>query len=308
MRKVIGFTMAIAMCMSLYVPSASAVNIESNNEPQMYTASEYDMLIAMKQDKESLEEAQNLMPSSIDEDEQEYLNELQTFSPENAIMEFASQPYDELKKQGYTTEQIEILKEYDGSPIEDNPQLSRALGKLSASLSRRAYSDYSAGARLYWNWTTKPIITGVFTDIVACAWRGINQNNEESVLTFVPELSECEVEYFNDYGESVDRVVYEINDKDPNRNAEVKFPLTHDMGYAKKGYFDVYLEEENIVHELDTAVFIFAYGHTNFTISPSISVSGSGPSLGLSCAFGTDEMFNEWIKVKSSGRTDVSYT
>lgn len=298
--------LSLVMCLSLCLPVAAVTNEGDNSVSQSYTASEYDILISLKEEKEALRD----MPATlaVDEERAEYLEELQSFNPEEAIMEVASQPYDVLRRQGYSAEQIAILKAYDGGPIENNPQLSRALGELWATILRQSYSNHGAEARFSWKWTTKPIITGVFDDIVSCAWRGVNQDNEEVVMSFVSSSSECEVEYVTDMGATVDYVEYEINDKDPNRNAEVKFALSHNNGYAKEGYFDVCIEEEVIVNELATATFIFAYGHTNFTISPSISVSGSGPSLGLSCGIGTDEMFNEWMKINANGSTEVSCT
>lgn len=297
--------LVLAMCVSLSIPAVAAPNVDDHAGLQKCSVSEYDILIALKAEKAALKDLH--ITRAIDEERNEYLEELQNFNPEAAIMEVASLPYDVLRGQGYSSEQIDILKAYDGGPIENNPQLARALGELWATILRQSYSNHGAEARFSWNWTTKPIITGVFDDIVSCAWRGVNLDNEEVVMTFVPSSSECEVEYVTDMGTTVDYVEYDIDDKDPNKNAEVKFALSHNNGYAKRGYFDVCIEEEVIVNELATSVFIFAYGHTNFTLSPSISVSGSGPSLGLTCGRGTDEMFNEWMKINRNGSTEVSY-
>lgn len=306
MKKFATIGLVLVMCVSLCIPAAATTNENDNVVLQKCSVSEYDLLVALKAEKEALE---NLPATcAIDEEKDEYLDGLKNFNPEEAIMEVASQSYEVLRGQGYSADQIAILKSYDGSPIENNPQLARALGELWATILKQSYSNHGAEARFSWNWTTKPIITGAFDDIVSCAWRGVNLNNEEVVMSFVSSSSECEVEYVTDMGTTVDYVEYDIDDKDPNKNAEVKFALSHNNGYAKRGYFDVCIEEEVIVNQLATSVFIFAYGHTNFTLSPSISVSGDGPSLGLTCERGTDEMFNEWMKINRNGSTDVSYT
>ena len=308
MKKYVCLALTLIMCFSLFIPTVAAAKDYSGDASQNYSVKEYDILVSLKQEKEDL---MSNIPStvSIDEEAQEYYNELANFNPEKAIMEVAALPYEILERRGYTPDQIEILKAYDGGPIEENPQLARSLGELWATILRRSYSNHSAKARFSWDWTTPPIIKGIFDDIVSCAWRGVSEDNKESMMTFVPSSSECKITYYTDMGTiAAEDVEFEIDCKDPNRNAEVLFPLSYDYGYPKEGDFDVCIEEEVRLNELETATFIFAYGHTNFTLTPSINVSGSGPSLGLSCGFGTDEMFNEWMKINADGSTEVSYT
>lgn len=313
-KRLVAALVAAMMVASMMVTPAFAIDLAevTTNEkttPWLASTTEYDMLLQIKEEKKQLENALPLSVSENVEQQEEYIEELKSFNPEEAILIRASIPEEQLQIMGYTNEQIAILKEYDGSPIEENPQLRAVLGKLWATILKLDYSKNSAAARFSWKWTNQPIITGVFSDIVSCAWRGVGRDNQEETMTIDLNNSTCNVKYVSEDGSLSDKyVTYDINDKDPQRNAEVKFRLTDSGRWAESGYFDVYIEEEATVNNMDTSLFIFAYGHTNFTVSPSISVSGSGPSLGLSCGVGTDEMFNEWLKIKYTGVTEASYT
>ena len=93
------------------------IQIALNNKEYITENNEYDTLITIKQNlrtKRTLEENLN---STI----------------EGAILERSSLPKETLSKIGYTNSQIKILKEYDGSPIEDNPQLRSVAGSITSS-------------------------------------------------------------------------------------------------------------------------------------------------------------------------------
>lgn len=291
MKRFLRIALALCMCVTM-IPSAFAVNKngEENEILGKAKSSEYEMLLGLSdvQEKQFLQES-----------------EIAANTIEQAIFEKASLSEEVLLAEGYSGEQIAILKAYDGGPLEDNPQLERALGSLEGELSRVSYSNTSAAAKFSWEWVNKPVLTGAaIRDIVACAWRGVNSGNEECVMTFASGKSSCSVKYNNGnrtYTENLD-----INVRDAQRNVEVKIPMADSgipAGWAQSGELVVAIAEEVSVKKLYSSTFLFAYGHMVLTLSPSIEVSVSGPSLSFSFGTGTNEEYNKSIIIRTNGTT-----
>lgn len=291
MKKFFGIVLALCLCITM-MPSALAANNEVAESAIVgrVKSSEYEMLLELSatQERQFLQKCKST-----------------AVSIEQAILEKASLPTEVLLADGYTGEQIAILKSYDGGPLEENPQLEKAMGVFEGKLSRVSYSRTSAAAKFSWEWVNEPFLTGTaIHDIVACAWRGTNTGNEECVMDFVPENSRCSITYNN--GTVVYTKDFDIDVRDAQRNVEVKFPMTGptlQAGWGQSGELVIAIKEENSINNMYSSTFIFAYGHMVFTISPSIDVSGSGVSLGLSCGLGTNEEFNKSIIIRSNGTT-----
>ena len=228
-------------------------------------------------------------------------------------------PEDDLRDMGYSQETIELLKAYDGSPIEDNPQLYGAFADLNGNLYVVSYGDTRMAAEFAWNWSNSPLLSGsAATDIVACGFAGTNTNNLPCTMTFDAARSEGVVYY---YQGNTEVPVYagsktlDISVKNVHQHVEVRFPMSESFGgttgktgWAKNGHLIVGIKEEMTVNQLYSAAFAFGYGHTSRTLSPSISVSvGSGFSggIGLSFGSGTENMFYQTVVVDHEGNYDI---
>lgn len=251
------------------------------------SSSEYDLLVSLSQEEESA------LLNTYD---------IEAKSIEQVILERAMLSVEELTARGYNPDQIAILKEYDGSPIENNPQLKKVLGELQGELDIVSANRTSAVAKFNWKWINQPLLSGsAVKDIVACAWRGTDNSNQECTMTFNEGKSHCNITYrtnMNTYKETLT-----IVEKDAQRNIEVKIPMHNDRksGWAESGELQIAVEEEKTIYNMYSTLFVFAYGHMTLTLSPSISVTANGASLGLSCGFGTSEEFNDHITVKYDG-------
>lgn len=69
------------------------------------------------------------------------------------------------------------MKEYDGSPIEDNPQLRGIFANINGRLRLRSQDDDSVCVKFEWDWDGLPMLSGyAVTDVVTCAWLGVDSN------------------------------------------------------------------------------------------------------------------------------------
>lgn len=293
MKKFLAMMMTCAMTLSCLNSVAFASEPQGAQEyaPVLLseqTSSEYDMYVEMKEDS----------GDAIINDQK----------VEDILMQRASLPKDVLKDEyGYSDDQIQILKEYDGTPIEENPQLRGIFANVDGYLYLMEQSNDSVTVRFYWRWDTSPLLAGAaIRDVVTCAWIGVDSGNDDHALRLVEEDSICEVDYYYK-DEYRYREEIELDDTNPDQSTEAKFTVGSSQSdvYAKVGYMDVTVKEPVNVKDLQYSTFVFAYGHTTLTLNPSFSVSVDGISVSLSPGFGTEEMFNGSISVWENG--DIDY-
>lgn len=80
-----------------------------------FVKSEYDMYVELQNTP-----VEALLDSGYS---QNTIDEIKNTSIEEALYERAQLTEDELRNMGYSPEKIKRLKEYDGSPLSENPQL-----------------------------------------------------------------------------------------------------------------------------------------------------------------------------------------
>ena len=207
---------------------------------------------------------------------------------------------------GYTIEQIALLKTYDGSPLEDNPQMRGTFASLNGTLFVMTPTSTKMGVRLEWEWTNEPVLSGTaISDIVTCGFSAVDTNS--SVIVVTAKNLSCSVNYYAGDTKLATRS-QTITQVDPHGHVESTFAMGQiingEQGWAKSGYFIVYAAEEVTVNRLYSVNFKFGYGHQILTSAPSISVSfgatGSG-GIGLTFGKGTENMFEEEVIVRING-------
>lgn len=282
---VVSVTMLIAGSINAY---AIAPPLMSNNSNSVLVASaevnEYDILCA---ESSSSPNGMNIISDSE--------------SIENTLLERAQMPIETLYAYGYDDNEIEILKEYDGSPIEENPQLRAIMATMSCEIYRTSYDDSGASVRFEWDWDSAPLFSGSeIYDCVGCAWIGVDSTNGFHALRFQDKDSECMIYY---YDTSYDHyTVVDIDDAAVDSYVEARFSMSNTpTTWAKAGYMTVTVAEPITVNDLEYSTFVFAYGHAYLTATPGFSVSGSGVSVSLTPKAGTKPMFNGSISIWTNG-------
>ena len=192
-----------------------------------------------------------------------------------------------LNNLGYNEEQIKMIRNFKGSEAE--------LYGLSATLSLNIRiasfefkendpksSRYNKGTFEFgWAWDGIPMSTS--TDLVGASWNSWAITSRDSTIR-----------YF-DMTTGAYKKATAGTKKDPTGagtigGAGYKFPLriSSENLFARNGQVTFKLKSD--VHDLKDFYYYVAYGHTVLTVSPSFSVSGSGPNVGLSFGSGVNEL------------------
>lgn len=232
---------------------------------------------------------------------------------EELLYQRAQLSVNELKNLGYTQEAINVLKEYDGGPLSENPQLKGVFADLTGYFSIISFDGTQMKVCFTWEWSNSPLLDGEFiTDMVACGFSGTNESNLPCTMTLKQNDSSCKVYYYlgkNHY----DTVSYDISVKDVHQFVQVQFPISVEVmkderAWAKQGTLLISIKEEKQINQLYSSTFSFGYGHTVLTITPSISVSVGSKftgGVGLSFGFGTESMFYKTLILKNNGEYEI---
>ena len=119
-RKVILLMLVLIAAFS----GADIIQAEEISEKETYQLSEYDYYVSVR--KMSFDDAEKAY--GINKQDYETVSSI-----ENQIVRLAAMSDSELYERGMTDTQINILRKYDGSKLEDNPQLRAILATLSVS-------------------------------------------------------------------------------------------------------------------------------------------------------------------------------
>lgn len=323
MKKGISVVLAFVCCLLLILPTvAYAVDAEDpvtsmleENVDTMedgisigtFVTNEYDMYLEMQNTPTAL-----LLENGYEIGE---IEELKNTSVEEILYERGQMSEEELIAMGYFEGTIKLLKEYDGSPIEDNPQLYGIFADLSGDLSVKSYGKSKMAVRFTWEWSNAPLLSGTaITDVVSCGFAGTNNENVSCVMTFDKSNSECIVSYYEQGDDGLTYLGHKsptISAKNVHNHVESRIRMSEEfnsgrsIGWAKKGYLTVAIKEENPIYQLYSGTFAFGYGHMVGAITPSISISFDSISIGLTFGTDTEEMFYKTITVDATGKFDI---
>lgn len=283
MKKIVSLVMSIILVCSLTIMPTSAVNnVEEYYDGSKinFTVNEYDMLV----------EARGMTDNELSEFySEERIEAIRT--AEDALLERAQLSDSVLEQYGYTPEQIEVLRAYDGGPLEDNPQLRAITATMSGSISAAQCTSTTVGTQFNWTWSALPLVYN-FTDVVAIRWAGTNTQGSPMNVSMVQTSSSfAYVTYYNliNQIQSVQNLSF-INVW-PYDHAEVNFSCGHvssGLGdpayYAKTGRVQVVVQKPSgSTGTLLEGAFAYSYGHSTITItSPTVSFPA-----GFSISFGT---------------------
>ena len=201
-----------------------------------------------------------------------------------------------MSKYGYTYDEILILRGYSGGRLEDHIELAQITGTLTIAKPIVSIATSSRiDMQVTWSWDHCPVATA--NDVFAMYWDPTFGNQDGNMRININESSHT-VNY-NLYGSYVDFDI-EIEQVSPNSAAKSTFSMLDQSTelWAEEGILDLRFDATSGSAALTEIDFIFAYGHTILSISPSVSFPASG---GISFGPTTDEADNRsgYINVAS---------
>lgn len=257
-------------------------NLEQIMPIQEEVFNEYDYIVKIR----NASKAEKLQ-MGISSKEIEYI---ESNSIESELLYRASLSEQELRDYYcYSDETIRILKEYDGSRLEDVPKMRTATATLTASLGYVTKSSTRVGIIYAWNWSTMPNL--LRTDCVAVTWQGTYANGKNNNMRFDAYSSFCNVTYKKGDGTVETIAIRNINTNvDLYTGAAATFSMGLSSRWAKEGAFYVYVDLVNTTSgpNLYELIAHAEYAHYTFTATPSVSYpraltinfSGSNEVLG----------------------------
>ncbi len=184
-RKIILLMLVLIMAFC----QTSITQAEEIIEKETYQLSEYDYYVLVR--KMSFDDAEN----TYGVNKRDYETVL---SIENQIVRLAALSDSELYERGMIGAQINILRKYDGSKLEDNPQLRSVLATLSVSLIKVNSSSSAVTVRVDWSWNSKPLITSLlYYETAAFRWKAYNSLGAQVTASYYGSGSYCYVTYYN---------------------------------------------------------------------------------------------------------------
>ena len=168
---------------------ADITQAEEISEKETYQLSEYDYYVSVRD--MTFEEAEKTFGISKHDYET-------VLSIENQIVRLATMSDSELYKRGMIDTQINTLRQYDGSKLEDNPQLRAVLATLSVSLIKVSSNSSAVTVRANWSWNSRPLITSItYYETAAFRWKAYNSLGTQITATYNSSGSYCYVTYYN---------------------------------------------------------------------------------------------------------------
>lgn len=199
---------------------------------------------------------------------------------------------DELKEKNYTDEQIDAIKNFDGS----DAMAVAASAYVYVSGATMANTTTKHGVRFSWSWMGTPALAGpAITDGIAVQWQSVNRAAQP-----VQTVAHSDTNAFVRYGST--RKDLSITTYVTQRAAEAKFCMAgadgSELSWASSGVFDIYVKlPTGTSTVIANTSYEFAYGHVTLIISPSISFSYKSIGIGISATSGTISTRKEWETV-----------
>lgn len=308
LKKFVAVILTTTLAFSLGMPAfAEEVNLSEedlneSNATIVTMTNEYDAILELK----------NMPVTMMQENgySEEEIEAIKSFSIEEALLERAQYSEEELRNWGYDDNQITLLKNYDGSPLEDNPQMRAAMATMSGQLSEVNSSSNKITAKFDWTWSNRPVLSGnAVNDLVTCGFMATSVGSSPHTVT-ANQVS-CLIHYYTDDGTEIGSSTYAIGYIDPHAHVEARFPMAKRFnnieGWAKKGTLRVGAVEEAPANQLYSVTFVFGYGHSSVGVEPDISVSLNPKLLGgvgLNFSSFTTQMYYRTIIVRNGASNE----
>lgn len=286
MKKIISFTLILSMFFCNISTLAFASDVKDQTyKDQTYIINEYEILEKAYEDyKEILSNndihllnTNNIINNSTEENKEDSANNYQNFikgleSLENYKEEYINKIYnlqnytiEELKAIGYDEDQIDAIKNFDGS----HEMLMRAATQVSVEVGIRNLNQSYNGTTLdiIADFNCKGIQSNWFNDIFAVVW--------SQPLTYVS--GKGYVEYRDTYGTtSSSTTIRHTPESSSLYGRQITFPknkhIDNKSKYVFAGSMILNLKSNTMVYDIAT---LAQYGYNSFNPVPGVSFPGA---------------------------------
>ena len=222
----------------------------------------------------------------------------------------------ELLNDGFTMDEIDILRTYNGGLLSENPQLRSLFSEMSGSLYVRDHEPSRMEAMFSWQWTDVPfIINNTNEDLVVCGFIGVDDNNYYcDVETDSSMVTGMAYYYDTETGENTGgrQLTEDVSDMSYKASVDIelvdRLTASNTIVWAKRGYMKVAIRDSVGANVLASSTFAFGYAHATVEASPSVDVViGNGIGIGviLDFANASQEMYSGSIIINADGTYEV---
>ena len=180
-----------------------------NNTDYDSCISEYDVYVGVKNNKEN-----NNYLSAFGLSDQT-INAITDGEVEKQLLSIKKLSDDELFKRGYDNNDIVLLREYNGEPLEEAPYLRGVLGVIYTNMTVPTKTNDVMYVKLKWWWDTLPVIQ--LTDTIGATWWGNSGADLQLLTTYDAYPTKCtiyydngQVSYPNAYDIDKNHIIYNI--------------------------------------------------------------------------------------------------
>lgn len=296
MKKIISTITILAILMGMLSMTVFAENIEVADFPE-----------GMRQFEMSEYEIYNNFANQSDEQlkksgcSAEQIQQLKENSFESALLERASLPVEKLESMGYSSEEIALLKAYDGHKIVANDPLLVTIANCTGGCYAENMTTTTVDYTMNWTWDRMPLV--LFDDYIAIAFQGYDSADREIRLKVLS--NKLTVSYYTTEGSTYrGNREYSVtsassspeNHRIENEGIKYTFLSGTNMGaydvWAKRGRVDLSLSRYSASTAPINSVYLnYTYLHTTAEVlgGIAIDIEGNG-SMAFSPAWAVDRV------------------
>lgn len=302
-KTIFSLSLCLALLFGLVPPAYAQEQVLTS--PCLQEINEFDLYNVMKSTPET--ELEKCGYSS------EQIMKFKDSNFEELVYQRATLSDSSLEHMGYSKDEIDLLRNYDGSYTS-----TRALaGTLSAEIHNMGSSGSGIIVKYAWNWDHAPFVCA--TDAMGIRWAAIDDAG--ALIDVSATLCAANISYTYEITGSVETKRFSPTDKnfssELNFNAlTCNFPMEignveYNPGYALSGSLTAYISRDAAIsRDIYYLKICGVYGHTVINIgAPSVSLSPDPISVGISFTGGlnTDNIGIKKYRMYMDGRKVIFY-
>lgn len=252
MKKLIKNCICMLLALSMFfLPNIKGYAADSSEK--IINVNEYDAYVSMKNDGNAC--SKRLIEINLEQE----LIDRKKLSDEELKANY-----------GYDNEQISILRNYNGEPLESVPEVRSLLATLSLTVRNLGTTQERANFSVYWVWSNVPVV--LFTDMIGIY--ADTTNLESRPITVDYTSASCSIDYYTRAGVYKTTTYPTVNIFEGPSTRSLKFPMVYSTStdYAKSGIIYCSIEP-GVSDVLMGSIDIYAaYGHSSFNTTPTFSL------------------------------------
>lgn len=286
------------LCLFLTPINVKAAEIKDDSSTK-YEISELDYFFGLRNSTD-----EELSLNGLTESQIEYIR---NFDLIQSIKERANLSESNLKELGYNDDEILALKNLNKRRNLTEDEISKEVrgATLTLTLKNPTTSKSRYTYNFSFKWSSCPIF--IQSDLLAATWSATGSNGSPVNVAINKSLSKLTTKYKSTGGHpDMGSVSYKWKITHEYRAASIKFDMGYNVGsgmsyWTQTGSGKLVLDAvvSNTIYEV---YLKFGYGHSVVTGTPSVSFSGSGPSIGMSFGWTTQNEKTYSVRYRYDGK------